>query len=119
MVFRIDWKQVSTALQGVLGALGICKDMVHIHLFPRYRIFPNRRSPLWSRGDFVQMIQRVQENGAVGLWGFEVRTMLPRFEGCEAIRVGWLDDSRQPTLKGEWQFDMCVASSNSDVPIST
>ena len=119
MVDKIDWKQISTALQGVLAALGRCKDMIHIHLYPTYRITPNRFGPLWSRGDFIQMVQRVQENGAVGLWSFELRTVVLGFEGCEAIRVGWLDVPQQQTLKGEWKFDIWGSSSDSDVPLST
>ena len=74
------------------------------------------------------MVQRLQENGAAGLWSFELDATGPYFqkgltdacpqEGCEAIRVGWADIPRQPTLRGEWQFSVQGSSSDSDVPIS-
>ena len=64
------------------------------------------------------MVQRVQENGATGLWGFELDATWSFREGCEATRVGLLDVSWQPKLKGEWLFDMLGSSSASDVPIS-
>ena len=117
MVFRIDWKQVSTAL---LTALGKCKDMVHISLHPsKMRVYSNGDGPLYSRGDFVQMVQGLQENGAVGLRSFELRvTVSFRQEGCRAMRIGWLDVPRQPTLRGEWLFDMVGSSSDSDIPLS-
>ena len=64
------------------------------------------------------MVQRVQENGAAGLWSFELdATVSFRKEGCEAMRVGWLDVPWQPKLRGEWQFDIFGSSSDSDVPI--
>jgi len=67
---------------------------------------------LWSRSDFVQMVQRVQKSGAVDLWSFVLQVVLPnRREGCQAMRVGWLDVPRQPTLRGEWQIDLLGASS--------
>ena len=85
--------------------------------------------PLWSRGDFVQMVQRVQENGAAGLWSFELNAAVPfrqegpmvtcRKGGCEATRVGWLDVPWQPELRGEWQFDIFGLSQDSDEPISS
>ena len=74
------------------------------------------------------MVQRVQENGAAGLRNFELDTTVPfrkegstvscRKEGCEAMRVGWLDVPWQPKLRGEWQFDICGSSHESDEPIS-
>jgi len=65
------------------------------------------------------MVQRVQENGAAGLWSLELRAnMSHRREGCEATRVGWLDVPWQSTLRGEWKFDLCGSSSDSDMPIS-
>lgn len=70
------------------------------------------------------MVQRVQENGAAGLWSFELDATLlfrkgsGRNEGCEAMRVGWLDVPWQPKLRGEWQFDIFGSSHNSDEPIS-
>ena len=65
------------------------------------------------------MVQRVQENGAAGLWSFELHAMVSGYrEGCEAMRIGWLDVPRQPTLRGEWRFDVCGSSSDSDMPIS-
>ena len=107
-VFRIDLKQDSAALEGLLTALGKCKDVVHIRLYPSViRVPPGHFRRLWSRGDFVQMVQRLQENGAAGLRSFELRAVVSfRQQGCEAIRVGWLDIPRQPTLRGEWQFYM-------------
>ena len=75
--------------------------------------------PLWSKGNFVHMVQKVQENGAAGLWSFELRGALANWrEGCEATRVGWLDVPWQPTLIGEWQFNIIGSSSDSDIPIS-
>ena len=96
--------------------------MVHIqvlldvpfHLVPRDIV-----KPLWSRGNFAHMVQRVQENGAAGLWSFELRGDLAHWqEGCEATRVGWLDVPWQPTLIGEWQFNIIGSSSDSEIPIS-
>ena len=119
-IFKIDWKQVSVTLQGMLTALGKCKDMVHIRLHPSSSQIPaNCFNPLWSRGDFVQMVQRVQENGAADLWRLELRVaMLGGQEGCDAMRIGWLDVPRQPKLKGEWRFCIRGSSSDSDVPTS-
>ncbi len=118
-IFRIDWKQVSVALQGLLPALGKCKDLVHIRLYPsKIHISP---VPSWSRDHFVQMVQRVQENGAAGLWSFALNANLSAHQGgCEAIRVGWLDVPQQPTLRGEWRFYKQGVSSFSfsDVPMS-
>ena len=75
--------------------------------------------PLWSRGNFVQMVQRVQENGASGLWSFELQAIGPGWhEGCEAKRIGWLDAPRQPALRGEWRFDVWGSSSDSDMLMS-
>ena len=94
--------------------------MVHIRIFPLVNNLPEDRvEPEWSRGDYIQMIKRVQENGAAGLWSFELMIVsLCWQEGCEAMRVGWLDVPRQPTLRGEWQFDLFGTSSDSDVPLS-
>src|SRR5258706_3546420 len=119
-VFRIDRKQVYVPLDGVFTALGKCKDMVHIRLYPSIiRVPLDPVMPLWSRGNFVQMVQRVQENGAAGLRSLELRAIVSsRQEGCEAMRVGWLDVPRQPTLRGEWQFDIHGSSSASDIPMS-
>ena len=66
------------------------------------------------------MVQRVQENGAADLWSFELRGNAGGWrQGCEAMRVGWLDVPRQLTLRGEWRFDIWGSSSDSDVPLST
>ena len=94
--------------------------MVHIRLYPtNIRVPLDRVKPVWSRGDFVQMVQRLQENGAAGLKSLELRVKVSfRREGCRAIRVGWLDVPWQPTLRGEWRFDMVGASSDSDIPMS-
>ena len=47
---------------------------------------------LFSRRDFVQMVQRVQENGAADLCSFRIRIRVRAMqESCEAMRVGWLD----------------------------
>ena len=120
-VFRIDWKQVSVTLRGMLAALGKCKDMVHIRLHPSSpRIPANRLNPLWSRGDFIQMVHRVQENGAADLWRLELRVfMAGGQEGCDAMRIGWLGVPQQPTLKGEWRFGVRGTSSDSYLPMST
>ena len=65
------------------------------------------------------MVRRVQENGAAGLWSFELQVNLAKWrEGCEATRVGWLDVPLQPTLRGEWRFDIIGSSSYSYVPMS-
>ena len=65
------------------------------------------------------MVQRLQDNGATGLWSFALRVDLSKWrEGCEATRVGWLDVPRQPTLRGEWRFVIIGSSSDSDIPIS-
>ena len=62
---------------------------------------------LFSRHDFVQMVQRVQENGAADLWSFRISIYVQGTrEICDAIRVGWIDVPSQPTLRGEWQFDI-------------
>ena len=106
-VFTIDWKQAYVALQGVLTALGKCKDMVHIRLYPSYF---NLVEPLWSREDFAQMVQEVQEAGAADLWGLELHVaMVGGREACDAMRIGWLDVPWRPTLRGEWRF--CVRKS--------
>ena len=74
-----------------------------------------RAKPIWSRDDFVQMVQLVQENGAADLWRFELCVnMLGGQEGCDAMRIGWLDVPQQPTLRGEWRF--CVSTSFSPPP---
>ena len=60
---------------------------------------------LFSRRDFVQMVQRVQENGAADLWSFRISIRVRAMqESCEATRVGWLDVPSQPTLRGEWKI---------------
>ena len=60
---------------------------------------------LFSRRDFVQMVQRVQENGAVDPWSFRISIRVRAMqESCEATRVGWLDVPWQPMLRGEWKF---------------
>ena len=94
--------------------------MVDIQIYPSLDDDPRSIvGPLWSRGNFVQMVQRIQENGATGLWSFDLRATRKTEwrEGCEARRIGWLDVPRQPTLRGEWKFDICGSSSESDVPI--
>ena len=94
--------------------------MVHIRLYPtKIRVPPGHLGPLWSRDDFVQMVQQLQENGAAGLRGLDLRAVVSfRQEGCEAIRIGWMDVPQQPTLRGEWRFDMFGSSSDSDIPMS-
>ena len=73
----------------MLTSLGKCTDLSHVGLYPN--ILAYRVTPLWSKGDFVQMVQRVQENGAAGLWSFELDATLlfrkgsGRNEGCEAM----------------------------------
>ena len=68
----------------------------------------------------MQIVQRLQENGAAGLRSLDLRVNVSfRQEGCEAIRIGWMDVPRQPTLRGEWLFDMVGSSSDSDIPMST
>ena len=92
--------------------------MVHIQIYPSLRGDPGGLfGPLWSRGNFVQMVQRVQENGASGLWSFELHANNESGwqEGCEAMRIGWLDVPRQPALRGEWRFDVWESSSDSDM----
>jgi hypothetical protein len=93
--------------------------MVHIrmHLLALCVPFLDGRS-LLSRGDFVQMVQRVQESGAADLWSFQLSVHVGgRRESCEAIRVGWLDVPWQPMLRGEWKFHLQgVASEDSDMP---
>ena len=108
MVFRIDWKQVPVALQGLLPTLGRSKDVVHIRLYPSERpSLEDRVEPLWSRGEYIQMVQTVQENGASGLRSFILKGWsLYWTKGCEAMRIGWLDIPQQPTLTGEWRFDI-------------
>ena len=119
-MFRVNWKQAYATLEGVLTALGKCKDMVHILLYPsKIRAPPDRVGPLWSRGDFVQMVQRLQENGAAGLKSLELESTVSfRYEWCRAMRVGWLDVPRQPRLRGEWRFDIFGSSSDSDIAMS-
>ena len=109
----IDLKQ----FRGLLPALGRCKDMVHIQIHPSVRGNPRGFfGPLWSRGNFVQMVQRIQENGASGLWSFELQVYGSGWqEGCEARRLGWLDVPRQPTLRGEWRIDVWGSSADSDM----
>ena len=85
-------------------------DMAYIQVY----LFASDVPPLdgkslFSRLDFVQMVQRVQENGAADLWSFRIGINVRGVrEICDAIRVGWLDVPSQPTLGGEWQFDMRV-----------
>ena len=107
-------------MEGLLTALGKCKDIVHIQILLSVRGVPrNQVKPLWSRGNFVQMVQRVQENGADGLWSFELQVGMSKWQGgCEATRVEWLNVPWQPTLRGEWRFDISGSSSDSDIPIS-
>ena len=94
--------------------------MVHIQIYPTvYGLSRDLFHPVWSRGNFVQMVQCVQENGADDLWSFELHATVSGFrEGCEAMRIEWLDVPRQPTLRGEWRFDVWGSSSESDIPIS-
>ena len=94
--------------------------MVHIQiLLSVHGVLRNLVKPLWSRGNYVQMVQRVQQNGADGLWSFKLQVGLPKWrEGCKATRVEWLDVPWQSTLRGEWQFDISGSSSDSDIPIS-
>ena len=81
--------------------------MRHIRLFFWVIVSPPEGNKvMWSRSDFVQMIQTVQENGAVDLSSFELQVNVEdRHGGCRAERVGWLDVPRQPNLKGEWRVD--------------
>ena len=91
--------------------------MVHIQISPfGGPIHDGRVGPVWSRGDYIQMVQSVQENGASGLWSFKFQAFSSS-EGCDAMRIGWLDVPQQPTLKGEWRFDISEPSSDSDIPI--
>jgi hypothetical protein len=115
-------KQVPVTLQDLLTALGRCKDMVHIRMdLLAIRVPPLGGRSLFSRGDFVQMVQRVQENGAADLWSFRFGIQgLGEPEICDAMRVRWLDVSWQPTLRGEWQFYLQgVSSEDSDIPMPT
>ena len=65
------------------------------------------------------MVQRVQDSGAANLWRLELCLAVPGDqEGCDAMRIGWLDVPRQPTLRGEWRFCIRGSSSDSDVPMS-
>jgi hypothetical protein len=93
--------------------------MVHIrmHLLAIHIPFLDGRS-LLSRGDFVQMVQKVQESGASDLWSFQLSVHVGgRRESCEAIRVGWLDVPWQPMLRGEWKFYLQgVSSEDPDMP---
>jgi len=67
---------------------------------------------LWSRSDFVSMIQAVQERGAANLWSFELQVDLRRrTKGYQAMRVGWLDVPWQPDFKGEWRLNQLGGSS--------
>ena len=67
---------------------------------------PDGSKVMWSRSDFVQMIQTVQESGAADLLSFELEVDVQgRNEGCRARRVGWLDVPSQPKFKGEWRID--------------
>ena len=107
-------------MEGLLTALGRCKDIVHIRLeldVP-FDLIPRRRvKPTWSRDDFVQMVRWVQENGAAGLWSFELRGEWDKWrEGGDATRVGWLDVPSQPTLRGEWKFNIIKPPSDSYIP---
>ena len=105
-IFIIDLKQVPVILRGLLPALGRCRDMVHIGIYPTGDPLPSGRvRPVWTRGEYIQMVQMVQENGAAGLWSFELQVHSSTWpEHFEAIRIGWLDVPQQPTLKGEWRF---------------
>ena len=67
---------------------------------------PDGSKVMWSRSDFVQMIQTVQESGAADLLSFELQVNVGgRNGGCRARRVGWLDVPSQPKFKGEWRVD--------------
>jgi hypothetical protein len=88
--------------------------MLHIQLFllSSYQHPPNRRKFIWSRADLVQMVQTIQESGADNLWSFDLRgKLIHQDEGWQAVRVGWWDVARQPTLRGEWQIDLLGTSS--------
>ena len=113
--FRINWKQIYVTLQGLLPALGRCGDLIHIRMAYSANINdkPHTR-PAWSRGDLIQMVRRVQENGAADLWSFKLRDATGVRQDYEAIRIGWLDVPRQPTLRGEWRFDIWGSSPDSD-----
>ena len=68
---------------------------------------PFNGKSLFSRRDFVQMVQKVQENGAADLLSFRIGINVRGVrEICDAIRVGWIDVPSQPTLRGEWKFDI-------------
>ena len=79
----------------------------------------NRAGPARSREKYIQMVNMIQENGAAGLRSFELQVKSFWQEGCKAMRVGWLDVLRQPTLRSEGRFDIRGSSSECDVPIST
>ena len=80
--------------------------MRHIRLPLWLVVPPDGNKVMWSRSDFVQMIQTVQENGAADLSSFGPQVyMQGGHGGCLARRVGWLDVPRQPNLKGEWRVD--------------
>ena len=83
-------------------------DMVYIQVYLLASdVPPLDGKSLFSRRDFVQMVQRVQENGAANLQSFRIGiNVRGTREICEAIRVGWLEAPSQPTLRGEWQFDI-------------
>ena len=73
---------------------------------------------LFSRRDFVQMVQRVQENGAADLWTFRIGVNVRGMRKiCQAMRLGWLDVPSQPTLKGEWKINIWrISSEDSEMP---
>ena len=67
---------------------------------------PDGSKVMWSKSDFVQMIQTVQESGAADLLSFELEVDVQGSNGgCRAKRVGWLDVPSQPYFKGEWRVD--------------
>ena len=85
--------------------------------FVASHVHPLSSSSLFSRDDFIQMVQRIQENGAADLWDFALSIyVLGRPQICEARRLAWLDVPWQPTLRGEWQFvTLGVSSEDSDI----
>jgi hypothetical protein len=53
------------------------------------------------------MVHKVQESGAMDLWSFEIQAYLQnRYEGCWAMRIGWLDRS----IAAETQRQMEIRS---------
>jgi len=84
--------------------------MLHIRLF-LWGDAPDGSKVSWSRSEFAQMIQAVQKSGATELWSFELRVdLVDRHEGCQAMRIGWLDVPWQPEFRGEWRLEPLGAS---------